>query len=649
MRVMRLLLVMLGAVLLAQAAWADMSQSRALAAGKQLGNTATSMTLPAVDASSLPGFVTADPAETQYQNAGLGLENSARSHLLTADPASPEGTLFTSITTRPSFTLNRDDPLVKHTDSLIADAENAPDSGTGTACKTLTVKDPPVEGTDSCMEYLKTVQSTCQRTLSLACTARNEGDAGGIVKDSIAGDMQWGYAYPNLLLGTVADNYWGTGVYDRTTVFTVKNKADIQSFVLNHAWFDDWLWVKLNGRTVYVGPYGGDRLTPGSVCLMTDDNGACSLSKPAVYYTATAYGNQELGTSWNKTLNIDLLPYLQEGPNTLWMRTVVAGNGESAINIEARQWGSCNTWQESWSNTCSSLASNPICELQTSACTDSANPRVLDGVAVSRPCWQYTDTYRCYDSNGGKGEDDYCRELRAAGCTQTGSACEDYLYGRCLAWRQSYQCSIPGKTRTVEDCSAASYCQDGNCFDSSYQPNGDFGLAASYLGSAEAMATDMDSNFNIFKGNPFQCKKAALGFKNCCKDSGWGLSLNLSQCTKDEQVLAEKRGAGMCHYLGNYKDNSLFPNRYDSYCCFNSKLARIFHEQGRPYVPLGWGSAKSPVCRGFMPDELQQVDFGKLDFSEFFADALGNAEQAIKPSNNDLSKLIQDKVTRLLP
>ena len=690
-----LLAILLWLALLARATWADMTQAEALDAGKQLGNAATSTVLPTVDANTLPGFTTASPPETQYQSAGIGLEDTARAHLLTASPDSPEGTVFNSISTRPQFSLNRDDPLVQHTDSLIADAENAQDAGTGTACKTLTVTDSPTTGDDRCMEYLKTVDSTCKRTLNLNCTARAEGDSGGIVKDSIAGDMKWSYSYPNLLVGTIANDYWGTGVYDRTTVFSVKNKADIQSFVLNHAWFDDWLWVKLNGHTVYVGPYGGDRLdTDVYQERCTDSEGWCwgQPTRPGswlaangyskygssyrkqvqqctssewgqycynvwtywdpvskVCYTDSACSYWELSTSWNKALNVNLLPYLNEGSNTLWMRTVVAGGGEAAINIEARQWGNCTTWQESWTNTCGSLASDPLCELQSSACTDSSNPRVISGTSVSRPCWQYTDTYRCYDKNGSKGEDDYCQELRKAGCTQSDSTCADDLYGRCIAWEQSYQCSVPGKSRMVEDCSAATYCQDGNCFDAGYEANADFGLAASYLSSAEAMARDMDGSFNIFTGNSHKCKKVALGFKNCCKNSGWGLSFNLSQCSESEKVLGEKRGAGMCHYLGSYKDNSLFPNRYDSYCCFNSKLARIIHEQGRPYVPLAWGSAKSPVCRGFTPEELQQIDFGKIDFSEFFADALANANQAIKPGSGALGEQIKDKLIRLLP
>ncbi|MDL2313948.1 conjugal transfer protein TraN [Desulfovibrio sp. OttesenSCG-928-C14] len=51
------------------------------------------------------------------------------------------------------------------------------------------------------------------------------------------------------------------------------------------------------------------------------------------------------------------------------------------------------------------------------------------------------------------------------------------------------------------------------------------------------------------------------------------------------------------------------------YCCFDSVLARIIHEQGRPQLGLGWGS-----CRGFYLDEFMQIDFTRIDFSEYVDD-----------------------------
>jgi len=59
-----------------------------------------------------------------------------------------------------------------------------------------------------------------------------------------------------------------------------------------------------------------------------------------------------------------------------------------------------------------------------------------------------------------------------------------------------------------------------------------------------------------------------------------------------------------------------------SYCCFGSKLLKVFHEQGRPQIGLGWGEAEFPLCRGFELEEIQKIDFSKLDLREVFEDLM---------------------------
>ena len=53
------------------------------------------------------------------------------------------------------------------------------------------------------------------------------------------------------------------------------------------------------------------------------------------------------------------------------------------------------------------------------------------------------------------------------------------------------------------------------------------------------------------------------------------------------------------------------------YCCFNSQLARIIHEQGRPRIGMSFGSGKNPICRGYYPNEFMQLNFALMDFSEY--------------------------------
>ena len=54
-------------------------------------------------------------------------------------------------------------------------------------------------------------------------------------------------------------------------------------------------------------------------------------------------------------------------------------------------------------------------------------------------------------------------------------------------------------------------------------------------------------------------------------DSRSALSTFLQE---SEQILGEKRTAGLCHHVGTYKTGSFLSKRkYESYCCFGSKLS----------------------------------------------------------------------------
>jgi hypothetical protein len=145
-----------------------------------------------------------------------------------------------------------------------------------------------------------------------------------------AGDMTTsftsiGSGYYKLTFGTWSDNYWGSGQYDRSMNFVVDDLSQIESFVLNHAAFDDWIWVKINDVTVYIGPYSNYGIT------------SIELSGKHVMTNVTTY-NGELGKSWSyNNLNINLKPYLRAGNNTVWTRTIVQGGGESYIDMRIKR------------------------------------------------------------------------------------------------------------------------------------------------------------------------------------------------------------------------------------------------------------------------------------------------------------------------
>ena len=107
-----------------------------------------------------------------------------------------------------------------------------------------------------------------------------------------------------------------------------------------------------------------------------------------------------------------------------------------------------------------------------------------------------------------------------------------------------------------------------------------------------------------------------------------------------------------CHYVGDYCEKK-WPlvgcvQKAKGYCCFNTKMARIIHEQGRPQLQVfgtdgGWGAASSPNCRGFTPDEFQALDFSRIDLSEYFGDIQQDLDTKIQGAQTTIQNRLQQK------
>lgn len=82
------------------------------------------------------------------------------------------------------------------------------------------------------------------------------------------------------------------------------------------------------------------------------------------------------------------------------------------------------------------------------------------------------------------------------------------------------------------------------------------------------------------------------------------------------------------------------------YCQFDSKLARIVQEQGRrDQLGVGFGSGSSPNCRGITVDELQRLDFGVMNFSDFYSDLSAGSDI---PADQSLLKKAQGIIAEKL-
>ena len=103
----------------------------------------------------------------------------------------------------------------------------------------------------------------------------------------------------------------------------------------------------------------------------------------------------------------------------------------------------------------------------------------------------------------------------------------------------------------------------------------------------------------------------------CCNAGSKGFieKIGLSSCKEGEREIAELKAAGRCHYVGMWKEKLLNVvggwKKHYSYCCYGSRIAKEINAQVRQDL----GDPKNPNCSGFTVEELQSVDFEKLDFS----------------------------------
>jgi conjugal transfer mating pair stabilization protein TraN len=235
--------------------------------------------------------------------------------------------------------------------------------------------------------------------------------------------------------------------------------------------------------------------------------------------------------------------------------------------------------------------------------------------------------------------------------------------------------------------------REGTQWDTGYAPDRDFAKVAAFIEAGREAGRYLDpNNLEIFKGYDSRCKKKLYGIVNCCNRGGtsslssftdfsalaliagsdpkkqgskftydglfggsnsslgglsleqllptpWGqatMMLALAQmgsCDKAEKDLAMKRDAELCVDIGSYCSRRILGcfERTQTYCCFNSRLAKAINVQGKRQLGVGMGDAKNPNCKGFSPAELQRLDLAAMDLTEFLDEVKA---AVVTPTNN---------------
>ena len=74
------------------------------------------------------------------------------------------------------------------------------------------------------------------------------------------------------------------------------------------------------------------------------------------------------------------------------------------------------------------------------------------------------------------------------------------------------------------------------------------------------------------------------------------------------------------------------------FCCFSSKLGKVFNVEARKQLGLSFGDASNPRCGGLTQDQIKRLNLDKLDLSEAFEMPEGDLEERLERLKNKINQ-----------
>jgi len=304
---------------------------------------------------------------------------------------------------------------------------------------------------------------------------------------------------------------------------------------------------------------------------------------------------------------------------------------------------------EKWIDGCTVLeeqVNKGLCRYVSAKRSEQDETRMIQGEPIIADHWEEHYQYACF-----KASNKSCAGLRGQGCYQVKSVCKQRMGNQCVLWEQTYSCKSHGKQGQKSQASTNKgnpFCLTGNCADTSYQANNEMMTVMSQMAVLREAQNDLRNYKCIFRGQNRWCTRNCLDFRDCCgSGKGWGVSIGLSHCDKQERELRTLRDKNRCVMVGTYcaERDKVFRTclrKKTTFCCFGTKLARLIQENGRKQIRRSWGSSENPDCNGFSPEELSQMDFSTIDFSELFEDIRG--QMVPKDQGQSLAKVSKERL-----
>ncbi|HFY4631253.1 type-F conjugative transfer system mating-pair stabilization protein TraN [Salmonella enterica subsp. enterica serovar Derby] len=550
---------------------------------------------------SIPGY-NANPDETKYYGgvtAGgdSGLKNDGTTQWATGETGK---TIKESFMNKPKDILSPDAPFIEKGRDVVNRADSIV-GNTGQQCSAQEIN--RSEFTNYTCERDTTVEEYCTRTAT------------------ITGD--WRETTEVRTYTLTAFSFSRSG---KQIVFsvTVPEAGTISSASLNVI-TQNYLWNSRAGfmNTIFNMTWGSTITLGGATGMM--------LSKGQILSGTSCSGNG----SCTGTLDDRIFNELTSGRTTFTLTLV--------MQVKDREWIPRVEWVES----CPFNKADGV--LKGTECSEPGGTKtgVMEGKpwSLTEACWAYRDKYVTQSADNGT-----CQAyVDNPACTLATRQCAFYSgEGTCLHEYATYSCESKTSGK-VMICGGDVFCLDGECDKAQSGKSNDFGEAVSQLAALAAAGKDVAAlngiDVRAFTGQAKFCKKAAAGYSNCCKDSGWGQDIGLAKCSSDEKALAKAKTNKLTVSVGEFCSKKVLGvclEKKRSYCQFDSKLAQIVQQQGRNgQLHISFGSSKHPDCRGITVDELQQIKFDQLDLTNFYEDLMNN--QKI-PDSGALTEKVKEQI-----
>ncbi|CQF06964.1 type-F conjugative transfer system mating-pair stabilization protein TraN [Salmonella enterica] len=550
---------------------------------------------------SIPGY-NANPDETKYYGgvtAGgdSGLKNDGTTQWATGETGK---TITESFMNKPKDILSPDAPFIEKGRDVVNRADSIV-GNTGQQCSAQEIN--RSEFTNYTCERDTTVEEYCTRTAT------------------ITGD--WRETTEVRTYTLTAFSFSRSG---KQIVFsvTVPEAGTISSASLNVI-TQNYLWNSRAGfmNTIFNMTWGSTITLGGATGMM--------LSKGQILSGTSCSGNG----SCTGTLDDRIFNELTSGRTTFTLTLV--------MQVKDREWIPRVEWVES----CPFNKADGV--LKGTECSEPGGTKtgVMEGKpwSLTEACWAYRDKYVTQSADNGT-----CQAyVDNPACTLATRQCAFYSgEGTCLHEYATYSCESKTSGK-VMICGGGVFCLDGECDKAQSGKSNDFGEAVSQLAALAAAGKDVAAlngiDVRAFTGQAKFCKKAAAGYSNCCKDSGWGQDIGLAKCSSDEKALAKAKTNKLTVSVGEFCSKKVLGvclEKKRSYCQFDSKLAQIVQQQGRNgQLHISFGSSKHPDCRGITVDELQQIKFDQLDLTNFYEDLMNN--QKI-PDSGALTEKVKEQI-----